>query len=216
MPALPYRLPELIEAIAVGCAILVVEGEAKVDQLRSWNIPATCCAGGAKKWRAEHSAFLRGANVVILPDNDDVGRAHMNVVAASLQGVAASIRVLELPDLPPKGDIVDWARSGGTAEQLHKLIDGAPHWRPAFSLMNGADIAIEFAQKVGDEVDEDAVFERLGSCLRVSSSLGKSSAPQSNLVSHKTRSMMSWRRVGTKKSSRLCTIIGSLSRGPSR
>ena len=85
----------------------------------------------------------------------------MNIVAASLQGVAASIRVLELPNLPPKGDIVDWAKSGGTAEQLHKLIDGAPHWRPALSSMNGADIAIESAQKVEDEVDEDAVFERL-------------------------------------------------------
>ena len=161
VPALPYRLPEIIEAVAAGCAILVVEGEVKVEHLRSWNMPATCCAGGAKKWRAEHSAFLRGANVVILPDNDVAGRAHMNVVAASLQGVAASIRVLELPNLPPKGDIVDWAKSGGTAEQLHKLIDGAPHWRPALSSLNGADIAIESVQKVGDDVDEDAVFERL-------------------------------------------------------
>jgi hypothetical protein len=77
------------------------------------NFPATCCAGGAKKWRAEHAAFLRGANVLILPDNDDIGREHMNVVAASLQGIAASIRVLELPDLPPKGDIIDWVSAGG-------------------------------------------------------------------------------------------------------
>jgi hypothetical protein len=78
-----------------ACPRLVVEGETKVDLLRSWNIPATCCAGGAKKWREEHAAFLRGANMVILADNDDVGRAHMSIVAASLQGVAASIRVLE-------------------------------------------------------------------------------------------------------------------------
>ena len=130
VPPIPYRLAELIEAIAVDCAVLIVEGEAKVDLLRSWNIPATCCAGGAKKWRAAHAAFLRGANVVILPDNDDAGQAHMNTVAASLQGLAASIRVLELPGLSPKGDIVDWAASGGTAEQLHSLVDSAPEWIP--------------------------------------------------------------------------------------
>jgi hypothetical protein len=94
VPMLLYRLPEVIGAIAAGRAILIVEGEAKVDLLRSWDIPATCCVGGAKKWRAEHAAFLRGAQVVIVPDNDEVGRAHMAIVAASLQGIAASIRVL--------------------------------------------------------------------------------------------------------------------------
>ena len=130
IPTLPYRLPEIIEAIATERTILVVEGEAKVDLLRSWNIPATCCAGGAKKWRVEHAAFLRGTKVVILPDNDDAGRAHMNVVAASLQGIAASIRALELPGLPPKGDIVEWAATGGTREALDELVAQAPDWQP--------------------------------------------------------------------------------------
>ena len=110
VPPIPYRLPEVMKAIAVGCAVLIVEGEPKADLLGSWNILATCNAGGAEKWRAEHSKFLRGADVVILPDNDDRGRAHMNIVAASLQGIARSIRVLALPGLPPKGDIVDWAK----------------------------------------------------------------------------------------------------------
>jgi Protein of unknown function (DUF3631)/CHC2 zinc finger len=153
VPPLPYRLPEMVEAIAAGYAILVAEGEAKVDLLRSWDIPATCCAGGAKKWRPEHSAFLRGANVVILPDNDDAGREHANLVGGSLQGIAASIRVLKLPDLPPKGDIVDWAARGGTAEQLHKLIDDAPHWRPPNSPPESA--------VTSSGRGEDAVFERL-------------------------------------------------------
>jgi hypothetical protein len=136
VPALPYRLTGLIEAVAAGSLILVVEGEAKVDLLRSWDIPATCCAGGAKKWRSEHAAFLRGAQVVIVPDNDDVGRAHMNVVAASLQGIATSIRVLELPGLPPKGDIVEWAAAGGTREALDELLAQAPDGQPPVSTSN--------------------------------------------------------------------------------
>src|SRR6516164_5421283 len=67
----PYRLPELIEAIGNEHFIGIVEGEAKADLLWSWNIPATCNAMGAGNWKPEHSEFLRGADVVILPDNDD-------------------------------------------------------------------------------------------------------------------------------------------------
>jgi DNA primase len=106
VPIVPYRLPELIEAVSTNQTILIVEGEAKVDLLRTWNIPATCNACGAKKWCAEHSQYLRDADVVILPDNDAQGRKHADVVAAALQGIAASVRVLNLPDLPPKGDII--------------------------------------------------------------------------------------------------------------
>lgn len=123
VPVVPYKLPELIEAVANDHFVVVVEGETKVDFLASWNVPATCNAAGAGKWRSEHSEFLRGANVVILPDNDEPGRDHADSVGASLQGIAKSVRVLELPALGPKQDIIDWAkRYGGTVEELHKLI----------------------------------------------------------------------------------------------
>ena len=126
----PYRLPELVEAIATEHAVLVVEGERKVDLLRSWNVPATCCAGGAKKWKPEHSQYLRGADVIIVPDNDRAGREHLDAVATSLRDIADSIRVLELPGVPVKGDIVDWVTAGGTVERLHDLIARARPWTP--------------------------------------------------------------------------------------
>jgi RecA-family ATPase len=124
---IPYRLPELIEAAGNGNLIVIVEGERKVDLLRSWNIPATCNSGGAQKWRAEHSAYLSGADVVILPDNDQPGRDHAEAVSTSLKEAGATVRVLELPGLGPKGDIVDWAAAGGTVEQLHALIERGAH-----------------------------------------------------------------------------------------
>jgi DNA primase len=130
VPIVPYRLPELPEAIGNGYFVVIAEGEGKVELLRSWGIPATCNAGGAGKWKPEHSAFLRGADVVILPDADEAGRKHRDVVGASLQGIAASIRVLELPGLGPKGDIKDWAIAGGTREQLDALVEQAPDWQP--------------------------------------------------------------------------------------
>ena len=72
----PYRLPELIEAVGSGNRIVIVEGERKVDLLRSWNVPATCNSGGygsSKIW-TEHAAYFRDANVIVLPDNDETGR----------------------------------------------------------------------------------------------------------------------------------------------
>jgi hypothetical protein len=126
----PYRLPELIEAIGNGHRIVVVEGEAKADLLWSWNVPATCCAGGAKKWKSEHSEFLRGADVIVVPDNDEPGCEHASLICGALQGVAASICVVELPGLEPKGDVVDWAKAGHTREELDGLVAIASEWQP--------------------------------------------------------------------------------------
>ena len=124
----PYRLPELLEAIGSNRPILIVEGDAKADLLWSWNVAATCCVGGAKKWKPEHSEFLRGADVVLVPDNDNVGWEHVHKVGASLSATARTIRVLSLPDLPLKGDIIDWAKAGGTREKLDAVIEYAPPW----------------------------------------------------------------------------------------
>jgi len=127
----PYRLPDLLEALAHGRTIVIVEGEAKADLLWSWNIPATCNSGGAAKWKGHHSAYLRGADVVVFPDNDPPGRLHLDAVATSLEEAGAAIRVLDLPGLGPKGDVIDWARAGGTVEQLHALIEReARKWEP--------------------------------------------------------------------------------------
>ena len=90
---------------------------------------------------------MQGANVVILPDNNAVGREHADLVAASLQDVAASVRVLDLPGLPPKGDIIDWRDQGGTVEQLHDLIESAAAWLPP-------------AEGSADEADEAAICSR--------------------------------------------------------
>jgi DNA primase len=153
VPIVPYRLPQLIKAIANNHLVLVVEGEAKADLLANWDLAATCNAGGAKKWKAEHTAFLKGADVILVPDRDDVGFQHINVVSASLVGIAKRVRVLLLPDLRPKGDVIDWARSGGTREQLNELIAKAPDWKAP------TDKADE--QKAAAEQSEDELLAAL-------------------------------------------------------
>src|SRR5262249_44809521 len=127
--SVPYRLPDVIEAVSLGRPVFVVEGEQKADLLATWNLCATCNAEGAGKWTAKHAAYLRGADVVILPDNDEPGRKHAEAVAHSLQGIAARVHILELAGLPPKGDVVDWQKAGGTREQFDTLVASAPDWR---------------------------------------------------------------------------------------
>ena len=74
--------------------------------------------------------FLKGADVVLLPDNDPVGREHVEAIAESLASSARRIRILELPNLPEKGDVVDWHAAGGTAEEFARLVAAAPDYVP--------------------------------------------------------------------------------------
>lgn len=120
-----YRLPESLAA-DVRTEVFVVEGEKDVETLRRLGLVATTNPQGAGKWRAEMSEPLRGRHVVILPDNDEPGRKHAADVASKLRGVARSIRVVDLPRLPPKGDVTDWIADGNTAEGLRQLVASAP------------------------------------------------------------------------------------------
>ena len=129
---IPYRLQELLRSHNSE-PVFVVEGEKKADLLRKMGFIATCNAGGAskrtgegkradRKWPDSWSKYFVGRDVVLLPDNDDVGKEHVANVTERLGTSPRSIRMLELPGLPPKGDVVDWAAAGGTATELKTLI----------------------------------------------------------------------------------------------
>lgn len=124
-----YRLPELIASTKED-VVYVVEGEKKVEALRKWGLIATCNVGGAGKWAKSYSARLADRHVIILPDNDPIdprtglcpGRDHARKVLESLIDVAASVRILDLPDLPPKGDVVDWQEAGHGLPEFMQLV----------------------------------------------------------------------------------------------
>jgi hypothetical protein len=127
-----YRLPETLAAMVRGEVIHVAEGEKDVAALVEKGVAATCNPGGAGKWRAEYTATLKGASVVIVADKDGPGRKHAADVAGKLQGVAASVRVVELPDTggKPIKDAADFFAAGGTAAQFKALCEQAPQWTP--------------------------------------------------------------------------------------
>ncbi len=124
----PYRLPKLLAEPARP--VVVPEGEKDCDKLTQIGVLATCNAGGAGKWTAEHAEFLRGRRVIVIGDNDEPGRKHAQLVARSLHGIAESVRIVELPNLPDKGDASDWIAGGGTKEELMRLAEAAPIWTP--------------------------------------------------------------------------------------
>ncbi len=126
-----YRLPDALDAIKRGEPIFLPEGEKDVENLWKLGLAASCNPQGAGKWRSEYSESMIGATVAILADNDDVGRDHAQQVARSLSGKAKSIKVIEIPNLPPKGDVSDWLSAGGTAAALKLIVDGTPEWQPS-------------------------------------------------------------------------------------
>ena len=124
-----FRLPELLAADPSE-PVLIVEGEKDVLTATRLGFLATTNPSGAGKWTEEseekhhYGDVLRGRNVFIIPDNDPPGRTHAGSVLRILRPICASVRLLELPNLPPKGDLSDWIQAGGTAERLRALLAG--------------------------------------------------------------------------------------------
>jgi 5S rRNA maturation endonuclease (ribonuclease M5) len=108
----PFKLPDLIEAISTDKTVFIVEGEKDVLNLRAQGVPATCNPMGAGKWREDFNTIFRGADVVICGDNDEPGRDHVRKIAQSLHGIAGRLRVLDLakfwPEIEPSSDVSDF------------------------------------------------------------------------------------------------------------
>jgi len=132
VPRVLYRLPEVIEAVNSGRTVFIAEGEKDVDALVQHGFTATCNPCGAGKWRPEYNRPLTGANVGIIPDKDEPGRRHAAGVAQSLHGSAASVRVVELPDVNGKSakDAFEFFAAGGTAQQLRAAVEGVSEYVP--------------------------------------------------------------------------------------
>ena len=122
-----YNLPKVTKADTV----LLCEGERDCDALNKLGFTATTSQGGAStsqtrpKWYPSYSQSLAGKTVYLIPDNDEAGHAHMAAAARSLQGVAKAVFWVELPDLPPGGDVYNYLEKHNKAD-LQALLDAAP------------------------------------------------------------------------------------------
>ena len=131
-----YRLPEILQTDARKWVFLC-EGEKDADTLRlTLGICATTVPMGAGKWRKSFSDTLCGRRVAIIPDMDkprigqtdplaNPGMDGAKRIATHLVGIAADVRILNLPNpfnLVPKWDVTDWVKAGGTLRMLAEAI----------------------------------------------------------------------------------------------
>ncbi|MBU3554844.1 helicase RepA family protein [Polynucleobacter sp. UB-Piko-W3] len=124
----PYNLPMVLLGIRNGDVIYIVEGEKDVEAAKSIGLVATCNPMGAdngsgNKWLKHWGEIFDGAEVVIVPDQDEPGMRHANWVRSTLVGHAANIYIAN----PTTGkDLADWIGAGaGTThiEEATKIFD---------------------------------------------------------------------------------------------
>ena len=88
---LPYNLPELIAAPDAW----IVDGEKDADRLAQEGITATCSPYGMARWKPEWDEYIRDKHVTVVADRDEPGYRAAAQIAARLDGIAASVRVVE-------------------------------------------------------------------------------------------------------------------------
>jgi KaiC/GvpD/RAD55 family RecA-like ATPase len=135
----PFRLPKVHAADFVG----ICEGERDCLTLERLGMVATCNNGGAGNFKPELSQHFSGKSVAIFPDNDEPGRQHALKVAQMLAPVAKSVKIVELPGLPAKGDVTDFVNAGGTLDDIREHYRKAQIWTSDW----------EFAVSIPDEND---------------------------------------------------------------
>ncbi len=132
-----YKLPELAADMAKH--VLIVEGEKDADRLNrelegtSIEIIATTSAQGANdtgRW-GSYAETLRDRTCVVIPDNDPTGLRHARGVCSALHGIAASVKMVQLPGVGQKGDVSDWLDQGNELDDFMMLVVSAEVFNPA-------------------------------------------------------------------------------------
>jgi hypothetical protein len=135
-PKIPYRLPELVAAPPTT-KIHITEGEKDADALAKLGFIATTNSEGAANWTDDFNEYFRDRHVYVHEDNDQEGRKRVQRIARALHSIAASVRVIRLPGLPPKGDVSDWLDNDPSGARLIKECESSPIWEPSTPAPHG-------------------------------------------------------------------------------
>ena len=109
-----YNLPAVLSTET----IYFVEGEKCADIINSQGYVATTMDSGANSvWYPEYAEWLKGKQVIIIPDNDKPGMKYAENIKSHIPWAVIKI----LPDLKEKEDIYDWLMSGHTMSEIEDL-----------------------------------------------------------------------------------------------
>lgn len=115
-------------AIQGGQPIFIPEGEKDCDTLKRQGYTAFTY-GGAADWQPELAELVKGANVIILADNDDPGIKVANTILRDIQAVVKSAKIIiPVPD-QSKADITDYFEAGHTKQEFEQMINNVTEKR---------------------------------------------------------------------------------------
>ena len=148
-----YRLPEVITA--KNC--IVVEGEKDADNLTKAlagkpSVAVTTSPRGAGKWQDDFAYYMTGKQVLVIPDNDKVGKEHAARIALSCLKFAQGVKVLELPDVGEHGDVSDFLKDHPVNDLL-ELAKRTPWWRPQEGEASLFMTCAQFDERSPDYID---------------------------------------------------------------
>jgi hypothetical protein len=119
---MPYQLPRLRKAIALGLPVYVVEGEKSADAVNLLDIglrrhTATTMPCGSSQWNTgpdPHHHFAGARTVTVVVDRDTAGEGWARDVVTSLRRLdpAPHIRLMRSRTTAPGDDVVDHLAAG--------------------------------------------------------------------------------------------------------
>lgn len=106
--------------------VVYTEGELDCILLCQKGIPAVTSTGGAKGFQPDWARSFEGKNVWITPDDDATGSEGAVRTAEMLEGIAASVHIVQLDTGIKGGDVTDYfIKNEGTVEEFRRLLDRA-------------------------------------------------------------------------------------------
>jgi hypothetical protein len=118
-----FKLPEIMSSSG---PVYVCEGEKAASAGLAIGLTCTTSAHGAQSPKKTDWGPLAGRDVVILPDNDDAGSRYADAVVEIVRAVGVrSVRIVKLPQLPPKGDLFDFVeqQAGKPHEEVRSAVE---------------------------------------------------------------------------------------------
>ena len=112
--------------------LVLCEGETKADAIAEIGLTGASWRGGAEQAGNAIYERLQGRDIVLWPDSDAPGRKAGQAAAAALDGIAASIRIVDTPAVKGKNDAADYS-----PDERRAMVDAAVPWEPTAESDNG-------------------------------------------------------------------------------
>lgn len=97
--------------------VFIDESEKNVDYLTDLGCIATC-SSNTSVWKSEWNEYFTNKDVVIFPHNDTKGTEHSVNIFSHLKDVVNSFKIIQLPYINAKDDLLDWIEQNEISDEL--------------------------------------------------------------------------------------------------